>query len=366
MTEAAPFEPDWISPPGETIEDALEERGWTQVEFAERLGMSRKYVNELVKGHATLSAETALQLSIVLGSTADFWLRMEAGYRAQLATRHAREALRGEEPWLDELPLAYMVKHGWVAHRPDKAEQVQGCLAYFGVANVAAWRVTYEKPLAAFRASDKFDKKVGAVAAWLRQAEREAAQVRCEPFHPAAFKEELQRLRSLTSERDPKVFAPELVARCARHGVAVVFVPAPPGCPASGATKWLTPEKALLVLSLRHKTDDHLWFSFFHEGFHLVLHGKKLVFIEGLDGLDAAHEHEANVAAANLLIPPAQAVRLAGPWPDKATVVRWAQEWGIAPGIIVGRMQHQNLLPQSHLNGLKVRYTWAGEDAARG
>ncbi len=366
MISARPFEPDWIVPPGASIDDALDEFGWTQAELAERTGLSRRHVNELVHGLATISPDTALRLSSVLGSPANFWLALEANYRAQLAKLSERERLQASVQWLDELPLAHMAKHGWVARHRDNIDQVLACLSYFSVASVDAWRTTYEAPLTAFRASVKLDKKHGAVAAWLRQAERQAEKIRCLPYNAAGFKEELRSLRCLTIEPDPQVFMQQLVDRCARHGVAVVFVPAPVGCPASGATKWLTPDKALLVLSLRYKTDDHLWFSFFHEGFHLVLHGKKLLFIEGLDGLDAQHEHEADVAAANLLIPPAHAIRLLGTPPTKAAVLGLAREWGIAPGIIVGRMQHQNLLPRSHLNDLRVRYAWASDAPGRG
>ena len=66
MTEARPFTPDWVSPPGDTIEDLLEEREWTKAEFAERIGFTPKYVNELVKGRAAISADAAGRLSLVL------------------------------------------------------------------------------------------------------------------------------------------------------------------------------------------------------------------------------------------------------------------------------------------------------------
>lgn len=49
-----------------------------------------------------------------------------------------------------------------------------------------------------------------------------------------------------------------------------------------------TPTKAVIQLSLRHKTDDHLWFSFFHEAGHVLLHSKKETFITGDPSADAA------------------------------------------------------------------------------
>ena len=84
-----PFESDWLSPPGDTIADVLEERGWSQAEFAQWIGYTTKYVNQLLRGKASISKDTALRLERVLGSTARFWLHREAGYREGLARRVA-------------------------------------------------------------------------------------------------------------------------------------------------------------------------------------------------------------------------------------------------------------------------------------
>jgi HTH-type transcriptional regulator/antitoxin HigA len=363
--QAAPevgFAPDWISPPGDTIADRLEELGWKQTELAARTGFTPKHISELISGKASITAPTAELLSRVLGGSIDFWLAREAKYQAALERQRVRDALAIEASWLDELPLAEMVKRGQVKRYGHRGDQVRACLSYFGVGSVAAWRAHWAGPLAAFRASSKFEKKGGAVAAWLREGERAAEGKEAAPFDKAAFKAALSELRALTNEQLPDVFLPRLLRRCAAHGVVVVLVPAPTGCPISGATRWLTSDRALLQLSLRHKTNDHLWFTFFHEAAHLLLHGKRMQFIEGLDGLDAELEREADAFARDLLIPPAAAARLAALAPfSQVAVERFADQVGIAPGIVVGRLQHDGLLPSSHLNGLKVRYEWAGE-----
>jgi HTH-type transcriptional regulator / antitoxin HigA len=84
MTEATrSFNPDWVSPPGDTIADLLEERDWTQAQLAERLGYTTKHVSLLINGKAPINEETAVKLERVLGSTAAFWLNREAQYRAR-------------------------------------------------------------------------------------------------------------------------------------------------------------------------------------------------------------------------------------------------------------------------------------------
>lgn len=88
-TKKGSFKRDWISPPGHTIADMLEERNWTQIQLADRLGVSRKYVSDLVTGKATVSEADAIKLARVLGSTVGFWLKREACYRAALADLHA-------------------------------------------------------------------------------------------------------------------------------------------------------------------------------------------------------------------------------------------------------------------------------------
>ena len=72
---------DWVSVPGETILDMLEERGWSQSELAERTGYTLIHISQLIEGNASITDEIALKLERALGSTAGFWLHREAQYR---------------------------------------------------------------------------------------------------------------------------------------------------------------------------------------------------------------------------------------------------------------------------------------------
>ncbi len=370
MIEPPTPSPELAPSPGETIADLLDQHGWTQTEMAERTGFTRKHINDLVKGRASITADTAFRLEAVFGQTAAFWLTREAQYREAVERRQARTALSGDVSWLKELPLAQMVKLGWVRRMRSKEEQVEECLSFFRVASVEVWRRHYGAPLAAFRASPKFEKKVGAVAAWLREGERQATELKCAPWDKEVFRSTLSELRALTNEPEASVFVPRLVEACAAGGVAAVLVPAPTGCPASGATRWLSPEKAMLILSLRHKSNDHLWFTFFHEAAHILLHSKKAQFVDLEQGLRGEYEDEADRFAADWLVPASDAQRLERLGRrgrvSKALVAQFAEEIGVAAGIVVGRMQKEGWLPWSHLNGLKVRYRWVDEIGGSG
>lgn len=366
ISSTSTFTPDWISPPGNTIADLLEERGWTQAELAKRTGFTTKHINQVIKGKAPIYDDMALTLERVLGSTARFWLAREAQYRESLARSREKESLRQQADWLNQLPLKDMIRFGWVRKFQDKGEQVAECLRFFEVASVEVWRSQFSQTPAAFRATAGYKKRIenkgdGLIATWLRQGERRASEISCLPFDKDRFREKLTELRALTNEADPKLFVPKLVTTCAEVGVAVVMEPAPKGCSVCGATRWLTPDKALLMLSLRYKTNDQLWFTFFHEAGHLLLHGKRLAFIEVEGELDDEYEAQADVFARDLLISSSQASQLKTLPHTKLAVAGFAQKIGIAPGIVVGRMQKERLLDWSYLNALKIFYRWDHE-----
>ena len=145
--------------------------------------------------------------------------------------------------------------------------------------------------------------------------------------------------------------------------VAVVFVPPLKGVPVYGVTRWMTPEKALIQLSLRGKYEDVMWFTFFHEAAHILKHGKKEVFVES-DEFRDAKEDEADAFAANYLIPTGKWNQFiqSGNHRTKQAVQDFADELDISPAIVVGRLQHEGLLPHSHMNDLRRRYQFKGKN----
>ncbi len=88
------FCPNWVSPPGDTIADLIVERGWTHIQLAERLGISKKHLDRLVTGKVELTNDMAIRLTAVFGSTQRFWLQREAQYRQQLARLSAEDRYR--------------------------------------------------------------------------------------------------------------------------------------------------------------------------------------------------------------------------------------------------------------------------------
>ena len=126
----------------------------------------------------------------------------------------------------------------------------------------------------------------------------------------------------------------------------------------------LAAECSSIQLSLRYKTNDHLWFTFFHEAAHILLHGKKLIFLD--TGKNEGNtEKEADNWAADFLIPPKKyQTFLEEGSLSKSSIAEFAGEVGIAPGIVVGRLQHDGLLKFSQCNDLKARFEWVKSRAS--
>jgi HTH-type transcriptional regulator / antitoxin HigA len=365
MSTKIPHRPDYAFHPGETLAETLEALGMTQKELAERAGRPLKTINEIIQGKAAVTADTALQLERVTGVPASFWNNAQRNYEAFLARQTETAALEKGRAWLKKFPLKQIVSLGWIPKLEDPIEQLRAVLNYFGVAGVAEWEALWIRPRAAFRKSMAFDSHPMAVAAWLREGERQAQAIQTQPFDKDRFVEALDEIRTLTTA-EPEVFAPRMVELCAGAGVAMVFVPEVPGTRAYGVTRWLTPDKAIIQLSLRGKSDDYLWFTFFHEAAHILKHGKKDVFIEGKEKVkDTAirkKEAEADAFAADFLIPGDKYRTLVAAQPLSTAVIRsFAAGLGIAPGIVVGRLQHDKHLGFHNHNELKRRFCFQAE-----
>ena len=359
------YHSDYVTPAGETLLETLETIGMSQTELAKRMDRPFKTINEIIRNKTAITAETAWQLEQVLGIPASFWLKREQRYREFLARLAEKQRLNNWIEWLKEIPIQLMMRRGWIPASIDKSQQVLDALKFFAVASPDAWQALWESKEVAYRKSAALKSNFGAIAAWLRQGELEAREIECAPYKTDAFRDALISVRALTVE-PVENFQKELVNLCAHAGVAVVFVQELPNTGISGSTQWLTPIKALVQLSLRYKTDDQLWFTFFHEAGHILLHGKRQVFLEIDQKNREKEEDEADTFASDTLIHPTEWQQFIAQRScrTKAGIEEFAKKVGIAPGIVVGRLQHEKLLPYHHCNDLKRRLKWTAEEVA--
>ena len=330
------FEPDYAIPPGESLREVMESLGMSQKELARRTDLTVQSLNRIFKGMQPITYETANRLELATGVSATMWNNLEAQYREQLARIHERERLQDDLDWLKEIPVAELVKRGVLPRPKDTVEQLREVLKFYGVSSVEAWRRIWEAPAVAARRSPCFESKRGPASAWIRLGELQARAINCQTFDKVRFKKALKQIRYLI--REPAyVFQPEMKRLCAESGVAVAMVREMKKVPWNGATKWLTPHKAMILLCLRGRGEDKFWFSFFHEAGH-VLHDSKKDLLINDGSQDDPREKQANDFAAESLIPSKydDAIRRIR---SKAEIVQMADLLGIATGIVAGRYQ---------------------------
>jgi addiction module HigA family antidote len=361
------YSPSVVVPPGMTISETIEALGLSQGELAARLGMSLPTINKIVNGRAPITPETALGLERVLGISAIFWNRYEAAYRDFLFRQEESERMEEERSiWKAhslKLVIDAMVKVGMIPRKESELAQREEVLRFFGIASFKQYQPLLAVATSRYRLAKAFESDPDAVHAWLRQGEWIAKTIECKPFSAAKLKKTLNKMRDLTV-RNANSMQSELVNLCAECGVALVFVPELSGTHLYGAARWVNPDKALVQLSLKDFTNDQLWFSFFHEIGHILLHRKRDAFLDapGDGSGNEAEEHEADVFSSELLIKPEHLSRflVEHPRPSKDDLQRFAARINLHVGVVVGRLQSMGLLSTEFGNELKVIYRWQG------
>jgi HTH-type transcriptional regulator/antitoxin HigA len=357
--------------PGEVVADYLEFHGWAQRDLARRTGLTPKTISEICNGKAPITAPTALALEKVLQRPAHFWLNLQRQFD-EAEARHY-ELVKSVQ-WLDwarKFPLKEMQKLRFL--KAGKSE-VDTLLNFLGVSSPGSWDAVWSASNVAYRQTRKFTTSVESISAWVRETELVAAELQTADFNEQILRSSIEELRRLTRVRANEVMEP-IQNICAAAGVAVVWVPELPHCGISGCARWFSDKKALIGLTLRYKTDDQMWFTFFHELGHVLLHRKKRSFVldnaaddlsdQVVDPEMQQHESDANQFAGDTLIPPAAL----GEFVRKRSFTNedihdFAEAIGVGPGIVVGRLQHERLLARHQGNALKQKLNWRFAEGA--
>jgi HTH-type transcriptional regulator/antitoxin HigA len=353
------FEPNWVSPPGATIERLMASREIAADDMADGLGLARDEFASLLSGKYRITSTLATALAQELGSTARFWLSRDQHFvsdKARLSS-DAHTVIN----WAKAMPVSSMRKFGWIG-KDVKNEGVQAALlSFFDCLNLTEWSSRYSSGIGtvAFRRSFAFDVDEMATLVWLRAGEKQGAKIALAKFDPNAFTEILPKLRKLSAFKRPSTFLPRLVEACRSVGVAVTTARAPDGCRASGATWILENGNPVIHLSFRHRAEDHFWFTFFHEAAHVLLHGSTHLDVDGDSSLHISmkEEAEADTFAQEILVPNDIREDLLR-YPRPQNILSAARKIGVTPGIIVGQLERANVLPHGRLSSMKHRYRW--------
>lgn len=332
-------------PAGEYLKDELDERGWTQAEFAEIIGRPVKLVNEIINGKSAITPTTATEIGAALGTGPMVWLNLEATYRLWRAgpapKRISQEAkLRGKFPVRD------IIKRGWIPASENSETLQSNVFRYWGIDS------DDEHPQLAYAA--KTAKKSTADSpltrvqeAWLLRVIHLAQGMPVPPFSEALLRSKLDEIHACMIEPEEIRRIPRLLAEC---GVRLVIVEPLPGSAIDGVTTWLDAKSPVIGLSLLKDRIDNFWFVLRHEIEHVLRKDGR--FFPVVDQFDAenqnpnrsAEELAANEAAAEFCIPQAALDEWIGrirPIYSEEKLLSFAALHQVHPGIVAGQLRNK-------------------------
>jgi HTH-type transcriptional regulator / antitoxin HigA len=348
------WHPDWAVAPGDVLAEALEERAMSQAELGRRMARPLKTISEISSGKAAITPDTAIQLERTLGMPAGLWLGLETQYREAQARARDAVKLESHKTWLSRFPLSDLVRRGVLERNASAHEQAAQLLSFFGVSSPQGWTQHWGRVAAAYRMSERLPVSNESVAVWLRLAELRATEELPE-FDDGRLREGISRLRGLSRSQVVAGGIAETARILLTAGVGLLLVEGVRGAPASGAVRWIR-GNPWIILTARHASDDQFWFSLFHEIGHLLERRGKRDVLEQLPDRESTlpTEQAANAFARTALIPQAEYESwVRGRRFDRASIREFAAQLGVAPGIVVGRLQHDEVLSWSAFNDLK-------------
>lgn len=337
------------TPPGATIKEQLSDRGMSQKEFAARMDMSEKHISKLINGDVHLTPDVAVRLELVLGVPAEFWNNLESIYREKLVKVEMENTMDTDIELAKQFPYSEMSRFGWVPETRDAKEKVIYLRKYFGIVELSLLENEQITRIACRRLAIT-EKSDLALMAWVQEAKIIARGIQTEPINIKGLIAAIPDIRKMTVMK-PNEFCPKVKKYLADCGIALVFLPHLKGSFLQGAT-FFDGNKIVVGLTARGKDADKFWFSLFHELAHIVLG-----HVGQINGISDEDERAADTWSEETLINKKEfnAFIKEKDYTEQS-IIRFAKEQGIAPGIVVGRMQIEGIIKYSMLNKLKEKY----------
>lgn len=345
--------PDIAIPPGDTIKDMLDAEEMSQKELALRINMSEKHLSHILNGQSPITLETALKLEKIFGGSADFWITLENKYQEDKAR------VQESKQFQDEILIAKsficykeLANIDFVETTNNWEEKTKNLLRFFKVSSLRNVASLY--PEVSFR-NAKNDLNQQSLLAWLRCGDLEAQNLELKKYSKSQLKSLIPVFKQLTS--CPKNFAKELQSLCAQVGVAVVFVPYFKNTKVNGATRWIKKKKnPLIQLNTKGAASDRLWFTFFHELGHILLHEKADRFLEiNNSARNSKKEQEADLFAEKTLIPKKEFSDFVNRNNFSCKdILNQSKLWKVHESIVAGRLAKHDLISWKRANKYSI------------
>jgi HTH-type transcriptional regulator/antitoxin HigA len=345
--------PAEVFPPGDRLKEELEARGWTQADLAEILGRPPRLISEIITAKRAITPETAHGLGEALGTGAELWMNLESLYRLS-HTRVANDAIARRAKIFGQFPVREMQKRGWLRTATSLDALEHQLKLYFQLSSLDDG---ISIPHAAKKTS--YDKVSVLQAAWLMRARQLARNVSVGEYAASSLKSLYQGLRNCVEETQDAAKVPALLSEA---GIRFLIIEPLPGSKIDAACIWVN-QQPLIALTLRYDRHDIFWHALFHELDHIEhKEGLEEAIVDSDLMSDCSHgtksEKRANQVAASKLIPTADMERFLStvkPFYSEAAIVDFAAQMKVHPGIVIGQLQHRELIPWSAYSRLKAK-----------
>ena len=349
-----------LSHPGETLKEVMESNNMTQKELAARIGITAKHLNLIVSGRQNISAETAFKLEKVFSLSASFWNNLQRQYDEDKMTILEERQISDEEKDIyDANVYSQIVSLGYLTRESKLERKIIQLRDFFGVSSLLNVEPAIQAN-ALFRKSMKVATNNFALAAWMKICEIETDAIAVQTaLNLEMLKSRLKEIKNLSVLTDPNVIMQNLEKIFAECGVAFAVVKSIKGAPVQGFIRRIN-NKVRLCLTLRYNYADIFWFTLFHEIGHLLDTQNEFFVDFSAPNHTANAEKAADDFATQQLIDKLAYSRFVREQNfSRASIQRFADQVGVLPGIVVGRLHHDQTLPNSQFNDMRLQYRWA-------
>lgn len=338
--------------PGYYLKELVEESGLTQEDFAKRLGTTPKNLSVLIRGEQSLSIDIATKLSRMLGTSIAYWLNLQQSYDEKLAEIQSEEELKREREVFKLIDYKYFRDHFRLQDFPRRVDEQIKCIREF--LSISSLTVLEEENLAVnFRSYSENLSRSNTVNAnaMVQIGINQTIKMEIPKYNKKKFEKAVS--FALTQTMNHSGFFPVIKEAFGEAGVALVALPNLKNSGINGATKRVDSKIMLMVNDRRHYADT-FWFSLFHEIGH-ILNGDLGVSFHN------EAEDEADRYAQMKLIPQERYEKFVQQhvYFDESIIRQFAGEIDRDPGIVLGRLLRDKLIPETDMNlKNKLRHTY--------
>lgn len=294
--------------PGEFLKEKLLEMNMGVKEFATRVSKPEKTIIAVLGGKSSITPDMALSFELATRIPAGMWLQYQKKYDEFVARKRRQSAFEEGLKWANKFPFEEIANLGWLDNFKklggQTKDKVEILCSFFGVGSPKGWEDFYlnQKLQVSFRISLAEYCDPYALSAWLRQGEIQAQSVELNnKYSSKGLRRTLNNI--LNTKSIPTLNRDQyFIDKLKEVGVKLIFTPTLTNAPVKGCTRYLYGIPCI-QMSTDFVDEYDFYNTLFHEIGHILLHGKKDIFIENVNygDKDPKKEKEADEFAAEYL-----------------------------------------------------------------